>query len=219
MDKVTEYIDRVKAGVKETLSINLKDLEHSCRLTQFQCDIVGMSSAYNRTLISCLVVPGDRYLEIGVLKGSMFIPAVQGKGCYAVAIDNFSQFDTGNLQEFPANCLKANIDFTFIVNDCFNLLPEAQASISNMNVYFYDGSHTEEDQRKALTYYKDMLADVFIYVVDDWNHEPARLGTRTGIAETGIIVRKQWEFFTTKNGDTDSWWNGLYVAVCEKPKP
>ena len=67
-----------------------------------------------------------------------------------------------------------------------------------------------------MTYYKDCLEDIFILIVDDWNDERARVGTRTGFKLNNITVHKQWELFSRVNGDKDTWWNGFYVAVCEK---
>jgi len=211
MDKVTEYIERAETSIANAL-------DGKSKLTFTQMDIAGMSSARVRDLLNNIVHTGDRYLEIGVWGGSTFVAACYQNNPYAVAIDNFSQFD-GKKSEFLNNCFNSGItNFAFLEGDCFNLPPESPQVISNMNVYFYDGDHKEENQRMALTYYIDMLADVFIFIVDDWNHEPARIGTEKAIEELGLIVHKDWHLRTEKNGQDSSWWNGLYVAVCEKPK-
>jgi hypothetical protein len=110
------------------------------------------------------------------------------------------------------------IAFTHIDKDCFDLTEEEKSFISNMNLYFYDGDHKEEDQIKAITYYVDCLSDIFIFIVDDWNHPPVKKGTRSAISDTKLIVHKEWEFSSSFNGDANSWWNGFYIAVCEKNK-
>ena len=67
------------------------------------------------------------------------------------------------------------------------------------------------------------LSDVFIYIVDDWNTEAVREGTRLGFESAYVKVHKEWEIFgnTQKVNDEihydPDWWNGYYIAVCEKP--
>jgi hypothetical protein len=107
----------------------------------------------------------------------------------------------------------------FLNADCFNLTSEQKLCVpGNVNVYFYDGGHEAPEQKAALTYYDGTLADEFIFIVDDWNYEPARIGTRQAFEELGTIIHKEWELFSDHNGDTSSWWNGFYLAVCEKRK-
>lgn len=210
MKRIEEYINRVEAAIDAALNKRTK-------LTPSQFNLEGMSGDKNKIFLNELIKSGDRYLEIGVWKGSTFISALYDNNPeYKVAIDNFSQFE-GEKQKFFSNCKENNInDYVFINSDCFNLVQDEKRYISNMNVYFYDGDHREIDQELALTYYIDHLSDEFIFIVDDWNYGPAQTGTRNGIEKTGIKVHKEWEFHTTTNGDKDGWWNGIYVAVCGK---
>jgi len=221
--RIEEYIIRVSKAVR------LASNEHrdaSVKITQKQMDLEGMSSIRNRILLNELIKDNDLYLEIGVWRGSTFIAALyENNPKLAVAIDNFSQFDeSGENVKVFTNAVYENLphllDKAFLINnDCFNLTPEEKAFIpDNINVYFYDGAHEAVDQKAALTYYHDKLANEFIYIVDDWNYEPARIGTRQAFEELGILVHKEWELFTDFNGDRTSWWNGFYLAVCEKAK-
>ena len=89
----------------------------------------------------------------------------------------------------------------------------------------YDGDHKYEDQYKALTYYYDCLDDIFIFVVDDWNHDPVREGTRDAIRDLKLQIMFEHEIRLTDNGGhtpqpeaTNTWWNGMYVAVLKKSK-
>ena len=189
-------------------------------MTRIELSNQGMSSTKNRIFLNELLSQDSNeinYLEIGTWLGSTFISALFNNSLKsAIAIDNFSQF-SGTMTDFMTNCTKSNLsNFKFINSDCFNLSATDKNIIKDVNVYFYDGDHTHEDQRKALTYYIDVLQNVFIFIVDDWNHVPTKTGTRAGLLETSLIVHKDWELPANYNGDRDNWWNGLYVAVCEK---
>jgi hypothetical protein len=210
---INEYISRCDKAIQNAYSSTTK-------LTNVELSIQGMSSTKNRIFLNELLAQDSNnvnYLEIGTWLGSTFVAALYGNTLKsAIAIDNFSQF-SGTMTGFMTNCAKSQLqNFRFINSDCFNLSEADMATIKDVNVYFYDGDHTHEDQRKALTYYINVLQDVFIFIVDDWNHEPARTGTRAGLLETNLKVHKEWELPANYNGDQANWWNGLYVAVCEK---
>lgn len=212
---VQKYISRVENAIKNAN-------EGVSKLTETQFSISGMSSKKNRIFLNTILEEDStntNYLEIGTWLGSTFVAALYENDLKsAVAIDNFSQF-SGNMSTFMNNCVSSKIsNFRFINSDCFNLTEENLSSIKDVNVYFYDGDHTHEDQRRALTYYINTLQDVFIFIVDDWNHTPAQTGTRHGLNDTGLKVHKEWILPARFNGDTENWWNGLYVAVCEKSK-
>lgn len=199
---------------------------NTTKLTTAEFALEGMSSPKNRILLNELVTADDSYLEIGVYKGSTFVAALFGNNPkYAIAIDNFSQFDpqSTNLDTFKRVVSERNFqNFNLLNADCFNIPPNLENYLleKNFTVYFYDGGHTEQDQYKALFYYYQTLANKFIFMVDDWNWEPAREGTRKALGDLEILVHKEWELHTPNNrgGSTDSWWNGLYIAVCEKTK-
>lgn len=183
--------------------------------------ISGMSSEKVKIFLNSLMYLLDRvaYLEIGLLKGSTFISALYGnefKVSRALGIDNWSEFDKA-YDEFKSNFdkhLKPIPSINIINADCFQIqLPD-----SKFNVYFYDGGHGQEEQKKAFTYFNPSLEDVFIAIVDDWNWESTRLGTFEAFKELKYDVIKQWELPANGNGDAYQWWNGLYVAVIQKEK-
>jgi hypothetical protein len=207
---IENYINRVAAAIDNAMNDVTK-------LPQSVFTIPGMSSRENRILLNELIKEYDKYLEIGVHKGSTFVSAMYNNNATAVAIDNFSQF--GNYEEnkrwFDQSCNEHNIsNFTFINADCFNLSEEQKEIVKGTNVYFYDGDHRAEDQENALTYYLDVLTNQFIFIVDDWNHEPAKEGTRIGLSKCGLKIHKEWTL--TNHTTSKNWHNGLYVAVLEK---
>jgi hypothetical protein len=241
--RIEEYTKRCEAALESALIEKTK-------LTDSELSLTGMSSTKNRILLNELVKKGDRYLEIGVYRGSTFVAALyKNKPAYAVAIDNFSEFtdlinreqsnevikklasdamllnpndaSLSNEDMFKKALADRNItNFTLLNTNCFDVPPNLENHLldQNFNVYLYDGGHSYEDHKKALTYYYNTLANEFIFIVDDWNWEPARRGTFDAMGELGIKLHRDFALLTSFNGDVDSWWNGFYVAVCEKTK-
>ena len=88
----------------------------------------------------------------------------------------------------------------------------------------YDGNHTYDSQYRALSYYYECLDDIFIYIVDDWNWNTARDGTIHSIKKLNLKVlyersiRLTWdESHTPQPEARNTWHNGIYVAVLQKP--
>ena len=133
-------------------------------------------------------------------------------------------------QKHPRECFRENIDrflrkplnLKFYDDDCFSSVlidslkqhhPQAR-----INVYLYDGDHSESSQYLGFTEYDFMLDDRFVAIVDDWNWESVKVGTRRAFSDLGYKVLKEWELPAKSNSDIENWWNGLYVAVVEKTK-
>ncbi|CAN5175613.1 hypothetical protein BH09DEP1_BH09DEP1_7890 [soil metagenome] len=179
--------------------------------------VEGMTSPLiKRFLNNVCTLLNNNYLEIGVWKGSTFTAALFGNKSAirkAVAIDNWSEF-AGPAAEFKNNCkLIADVDYSFYSEDSFSI------NISKLfndpvDIYFYDGNHTALSQELAFTYYNEILAPVFIAIVDDWNHGPAQVGTREAFKKLGYTIIFEREL--PGKHDTTLWWNGLYVAVVRK---
>ena len=205
---IEEYINRVDAAIA-------KAMNNESKLEERHFALNGMSTRENRILLNELVKTGDKYLEIGVHRGSTFVSAMFNNDAKAVAIDNFSQFGQVK-EEFLHNCSLSGLNdkMTFVEADCFNLTDEQKELLRGTNVYFYDGDHRHEDQEMALTYYLDYLADPFIFIVDDWNHNPAVTGTQSGIQLTNLKVHKEWILNSANTGK--GWHNALYVAVLSR---
>jgi hypothetical protein len=72
----------------------------------------------------------------------------------------------------------------FIEEDCINV------DTSNLGKYnIYDGNRTSDSHYKALEHFLNCLDDnFFIYIVDDWNWEGVREGTRRAIDKLNLTV-------------------------------
>lgn len=179
----------------------------------------GYSSVKVRHFLNNLCsLPNTSYLEIGVWKGSTFISALYGNQStviQAIGIDNWSKFG-GPYTEFKANVEKyiSNINYEFYSEDSFKF--DIQKISQPVNVYFYDGDHSALSQEMAFTYFNDVLDDVFIAVVDDWNFPAVPEGTHSAFEKLNYEVLFEKVLPAKHNRDINNWWNGLYVAVIRK---
>jgi hypothetical protein len=181
--------------------------------------IDGMSSSKVRHFLNNLcTLPETRYLEIGVWKGSTFISAVyknESTIAQAVAIDNWSQFGAP-YAEFEKNIehfVNGQNNQLYSLN-CFNInLNEFSKPI---NIYFYDGDHSEATQEQAFTYFNAIFDDIFIAVVDDWNFPEVPKGTYSAFKKLKYHILFEQVLPADHNCDKANWWNGLYVAVIKK---
>lgn len=164
---------------------------------------------------------GCKHLAIGLYRGGSLCASLKGNFDVVVtAIDNWSIPDENatELRDDFYNRFEPydNGKVTIVEKDCFSV--DVSTLGSHYNLYFYDAGHTEEDQRMAITYYADCLADECIIIVDDFNLEEVRNGTYDGLRLAGFDVVYESKLFTSRNGDTGSWWNGLLVALIKKKK-
>jgi len=192
------------------------------KIDQDIINMEGMSGTKTRHFYNNLLTMDDaRYLEIGTWKGSSVCSAMCGNSASVLCIDNWSLFG-GPKNEFMANFQKykgKNIA-GFLEQDCFSV---DVGSLPKFNIYLFDGDHSVESQRKALTHYIDCLEDEFILVVDDWNWEDVRRGTMEGINELKLHIKWYHEIRLTDNNmhtpqpqASQTWWNGIFMAVMSK---
>jgi hypothetical protein len=195
----------------------------SSKITDDVKAIEGMSGTKTRHFYNNLVAMEDaRYLEIGTWKGSSVCAAMCGNVATVVCIDNWSEFGCPRdefLRNFNAHSGKNNA--SFIEADCFQV---DVTTLPKCNLYMYDGNHSVDSHRRALTHYLPCLDDTFVYIVDDWNFADARAGTKAALEELGLKISFERELrLTQDNTHTPiaeaeaTWWNGIYVAVLSKP--
>jgi hypothetical protein len=225
-ERETGLIEHVKNSIIRSAE-EISQLDNDCLL------IGGMSSARGRHLLNNLCsLPQTNYLEIGCWKGSTFISALhnnQSSIRSAIAIDNWSEFN-GPLSEFQDNCARFlpqdSYSYHFYSQDCFTIDPKTlliqgdtidpnTPSTQLINIYFYDGNHSELSQELAFTYYNEILDDVFIAVVDDWSVSSVQEGTLKAFKELNYEILFEGDLVGFRYPDR-FWWNGMYVAVIRK---
>lgn len=208
-----QLIDHVKKSI-ELAQLGISKLSGSVLY------VPGMTSLKVKCFLNNICsLPKTSYLEIGVWKGATFTAALYDNRDsiqQAVAIDNWTEF-AGPAEEFHRNCQAyiADVPYQFYAHDCFTI-DTKNLFKSPVDIYFYDGNHTEDSQQKAFTYYDSLFAASFIAIIDDWNHEPTRNGTRKAFEQLGYTILFELELPARFNGDTELWWNGLYVTVVRR---
>ena len=196
-----------------------KTNEHTSKLTKDVLSINGMSSSKVRHFLNNVCsLEGAQYLEIGVYKGSTFIAGLYKNNHLIdpIAIDNWSEFGGKDVFKQYTNKFLSGNAFRVIDQNAFSINVH-QLFYRPVNIYFYDGNHSYEAQYKAFTHYDKVFADTFIAIVDDWNWDQVRNGTRDAFKELGYTILFEEVLPAPYNGDKDNWWNGLYVAVIKKP--
>lgn len=211
----TQREDLLINHVKKSIALAEKRIS---KLTPGVLAVEGMTSPKIKHLLNNLcTLPQTSYLEIGVWKGATFTAALYANHDsiqQAVGIDNWSERG-GPEAEFKNNCCTfiANVSYQFYTHDSFTIHKDGLFN-APVDIYFYDGNHSEEAQMKAFTYYDSLFAPTFIAIVDDWNHEPARIGTKKSFEKLGYTVVFERELPGYHN--EIEWWNGLYIAVVTK---
>jgi hypothetical protein len=210
MSNYAQHLERCFQNAEQRIS----------KICQEIIDMDGMTGTKTRHFYNNLLDMNDaRYLEIGTWKGSSVCSAMYKNKAKVVCIDNWNEFG-GPRAEFFENISKFKGDTycDFICDDAF------QVDISELpkfNLYLYDGDHLEEAHRLALTHYIDAMDSTFIFVVDDWNWEQVRNGTRRAIDELGLQVvweqAKECLYTGLKGESSKTWWNGMWAAVLQKP--
>ena len=210
MSQAEKLINRVEIALVNA------NAEQTKLTDQQLVNLTGLSSKKIRIFLNELIKEDTNYLEVGTFTGSTFVNAMYGnKPMSATVIDSFSAEDSWEMDMkvdvtyhgnkiknglfllFLENCRRSNIqDFTCIQGDCFNLLFPDKFEIRNVDTYLFDAGHSNEDHTKAITYYLNNLADVFIYIVDDWNDPIVREGTRLGFESSFVKIHKEWEIFS-----------------------
>lgn len=172
----------------------------------------GWSSNKVRHLLNNLCsIENINYLEIGLLHGSTFLSSLYKNNFNkAYGIDILLQPDLKPLVDNYLDATKIEL----FQSECFSF--DKTNIINKIDIYLYDGGHEIEDQEKAFTYYNDILKDNFLCVIDDWNDNRVKTGTKLAFEKLKYKVNYEVELLSAGNCDTSSWWNGIYIGLIEK---
>ena len=216
--------------------------QNKSKVSDHTLNLNGMCGAKTLHLYNNLCnMPSTNYLEIGMYKGKTFCAAAENNEGIFIGMDNWSQFDGAPAKN---ECVQ-NINFGrgqnasidnemhWIESDCWDhrvteFLTEKVEDFPGkaFNVYMFDGPHEVYHHEDALTKYIDLMADEFIFIVDDFERgkeilEPAKEGTERAIEKLGLeVVYHESRMGGDMNPDkplrTD-WWDGVGVYFLRKP--
>lgn len=180
-----------------------------------------------RALLNNLGALATHISDIGCHKGGSICSMLYGNSNIksATAIDSWESDATNEDKAYPvfmqyvSRFKPANTELNVIVSDCWQV--DLSMIPNKIDLYSYDAGHSKTDQRDALIYYKDMLADEFIYVCDDWEYGDVKAGTLEGIEKGGYEVLFSQELINppgTYENDhlNDHWWRGYAVYLLKK---
>jgi hypothetical protein len=184
-------------------------------------EIKGFATATMRHLFNNLChlpKPNSVYTEVGIFCGATFCAAINNNPTLmALGFEDFSQDFGGEKikEQLYANVKRFETGkrFAIIEQDFFKAIMPA-----GVDIFYYDGHHDLEFQRKALPHIFNSLAPVFLFIVDDFSWESVSKGTQGGFAELvgRLKIEKTWVLTGEQKSDDKTWWNGVFLAVCSK---
>ena len=89
--------------------------------------------------------------------------------------------------------------------------------IKNVDLFFYDGPDGYQHIYRAITKYKDCLADQSIIVIDDANWTDTTDAAKAAVKKLGLTVLYEKRILNSIESEKD-WWNGVHVMVVAKTK-
>ena len=200
------------------------------KLTQEILDYNGMSGSKGRHLLNNLCNMEEcRYLEIGMFQGSTFFSAIYNNSINAVGIDNWSEFqhykDSKQLLYTNLEKYRGDNNVTIIDDNCWKSANREE--LHDINVYFYDGGHSEQDQYKAIKDFYPKLADTSIILIDDYTQIKGRTavvkGTNRALQELPVDVLYSvilgpeiWENKSADYVKSNEWWRSMRLMVLKK---
>ncbi len=213
----------MKFAVEKIINAIEMASERKSSLNDGNFNVPALASLQIRHLLSNLGALATNYLECGVHKGGCFTSSISGNNniLYATAVDSFAsdhmdgetakpQF-LSNVQMFKPE----STEFKLIQNDCF--LVDLNEIKKGVDFYLYDAGHSEEDQKRALTYYYPVLADEFIFCVDDYDLPEVKKGTQDAIRKLSLNVLFE-KILVGGDHDNEGWWRGYGVFLLKKIK-
>jgi hypothetical protein len=198
----------------------LKDAKYGALLPYSVRIVKGMSGQRFRVLLNNLaqIANSGSYLEVGTFKGSTAVSALYKNKRSAILVDNWSEFGGPKntaLINFSNLCPNSKIR---IIDTAFETFYSMRTE-EKIALYFYDGGHSIEQQKRAVTIIDSLNFDLLIFIVDDFDWETVREGTFVGLSRLRSKLVQSW---IISPAETDrlfqygNWHNGYLICVVSK---
>lgn len=191
-------------------------------LTQESLSVRGFSTPTIRHLFNNLCNINGIYLEIGLFCGASFCASFN-EDCIAIGVEDHSQdFSEGfekvkqelkeNVEKFKGRAKDVAVHYA----DCYSM--DKSVIPNDVDVYFYDGWHSEDHQRKALPEFIDKMAEKFVWIVDDFNWDYVKSGTDLALSDLRdkIEIEKVWLLRGYNLQNDPIWHNGIAIYLINK---
>jgi hypothetical protein len=185
--------------------------------------IPGLTSERVKQLLNYLGARSKKYLEVGSFLGATLSSTIKDNTLTAYAVDNWAnniipangnQLPENKKEAFIENVKKYKGNSTIKVFDSdFNKVNRDE--ISNIDLFFYDGDHSEIATKIAVKYFAQCFADTAILIFDDANWAGVVSGAMAGINETDFDVLYEKKVLNSEE-DPEQWWNGLFILVVKR---
>lgn len=149
------------------------------------------------------------YVNIGVWHGfSLLAAMIDNPNKLIIGVDNFSEYG-GPRQEFLKQFRKHKSNRHHFNDIDYREYFRSQHN-DQIGFYFYDGSHTYENQFESLLIAEPFFSYDCIVMVDDTNWDDPRRAVEKFLSERPGQYQKLFDVKTTCNGHP-TFWNGLMV--------
>ena len=177
--------------------------------------INGMSTLSIAFLINqlCKSASIKNYVNIGCWEGFTLISGMINTNCNVYGVDNFSQFE-GPSKKFYKNFnkYKKNNHEFFECDYKDFLLNIWKQKNQKIDLYFYDGNHSYEDQFQSLEIAKQYFHNGTLIIVDDTNIEEVKNATKSFLNKYKDEFKILLDINTSSNGHF-TFWNGLMIIL------
>lgn len=192
------------------------------KLTTDILQIEGFSGNKTRHLYNNICdIDNATYLEVGTYMGSSFISSMYKNNINGIAVDNWSEFNGPKIK-----CLN-NIKKYLLGTNNIKIIEKDFMELSFndigclIDIYLYDGQHTYEAQKNAITYMQQFLSDLSIIIIDDFRRDQEWKqvveGTMDGFEQSGLkILHKKSIFSLQEANGRNTYWNGCGIFLCQK---
>lgn len=185
-------------------------------------DVWAMTTAEVMALLNLAVRclgDGERHLEIGVLQGATLTGALVENSATAVAVDNFSMFQSTEGNEYVLGRRLEQLGMSNRVTlhdqDFREFLKNPpQDLVGHVGTYFYDGPHGYDNTFDALEMAIPLYADQCLIVIDDYNWDKVEAASVDWIRAHPYSATLLFDLKTPEGDKT--WWNGLGIIAWRK---